>query len=196
MSGDTIADIFITAITMISHFGICLIIFFIGLILFSKKSKTVEGYFSAVASNSIFDLLYATLTTIVKMNCFYKNGYVIFVIHRFDYELDLHLIRIIVTAYQFMAHICLYVVAIPFYIRYSLICKGQNVPYTIRILLYLFVITYDIGIVSLLYMAFEPSPRELVDLQMKPYLKGNEDGRYWNFAGAIVVSSKITLIET
>lgn len=188
MLGDPTNNSIISITSIIAYFGICLILFFITLILFSKKNKTVEGYFSAVASNSIFDLIFAITTAIAKMNCFHKNGFFVFAIGRFDYELDPSLTKIIVIGHLFIGHMCIYNIYIPFYIRYLLICKRQNVYSTVRILLYIFVITYDIGNSSLLYLAFESSPRELVDLQMKPYLQGYEEGRYWNFAGGIVVS--------
>ena len=188
MPGDSISDFAITVTTIISHFGICLILFFIGLILFSKKNKTVEGYFSAVASNSIFDLLFSIVVVVIKVNCFYKNGFFVFVIGRFDYELDPFLTRIILVAHIFTGHMYLYVVFIPFYIRYSLICRGKNVSHIMRTLLYLFMIAYDIINSSIAYIAFQPSPTELAELQMKPYLRGNEEGRYWNFVGAKVVS--------
>ena len=190
MPGDPISDSIINITNIIAYIGICLILFFIGLILFSKKNRTIEGYFSAVASNSIVDLIFSISTAIIKMDSTYKNGFYIFAINRFDYELQLTLPKIIVMADLFMGHMCLYVVSIPFYIRYSLICKKRNVPYTIRTLLYLLVITYDIGTCSLLYASYETSPRELVEVQMKPYLKGNEKGRYWNFIGARIVSSE------
>lgn len=193
MSGGTVTDFFITVSTIASHVGICLILFFLGLILFSKKNRTVEGYFSAVASNSILDLIFSILVAIVKMDCFYKDGFFVFAMHRFDYELDPVLNKILIMACVFMAHTCFYVVSIPFYIRYMLICKKQNVNYGMRILLYLFGISCGVGTFSLFYMVFYSSPPELVEYQMKPYLKGNENGRYWNFAGAKIVSWRILL---
>ena len=195
MAGDAITDLFITVANITSYFGICLMIFFMGLVLFSKHNRTIEGYFSAVASNSIFDLLYTVFTAIAKMDSFHKDGFFVFAINRFDYELDPFLTKIIVIGYLFTGHMCFYVVSIPFYIRYSLICKGQRVPYTIRALLYLFLIAYNTANISLVYTTLQTSPRGLVELQMKPYLKGNEKGRFWNFSAALLVSLEIILIK-
>ena len=190
---DPPSNFLFTVATVIPHFGIGLILFFITLVLFSKKNRTIEGYFLAVASNSIFDLLYSTVTVVVQMDSFYKDGFFVFAIRRFDYELNPILTRMIISGYLFAGHMCMHIVCIPFYIRYFLICKRQNVHYTIRTLLYSFAIVYDIGTSMLFYLAFEPSPRELIEYQMKPYLKGNEDGKYWNFTGARVVGWNTTL---
>ena len=188
MPGDPISELIINVASVITYFGICLMIFFIGLIFFSKKNRTIEGYFSAVASNSIFDLIFSTITAIVQMDSFHKNGFYVFAINRFDYELDPLLTKLIVLLYICAAEVSLCAISIPFYIRYSLICKKRNVSYTMRVLLYFFIIAYAIGACSILYVAYRSSPRELVELQMKPYLKGNEKGRYWNFVGAKIVS--------
>ena len=190
MVRDMISDLIITVANIISYFGICLILFFIVLIIVSKNNRTIEGYFSAVASNSIVDLMFSTIVAIIRLDSFSKNGFYVLAITRFDYEISPTLTKHIINVWMLAAHVCLDVVGIPFYIRYLLICKKQNVTHTMRILLYLFVMTCDTIIAVLLSIAFDVSPRELVELQMKPYLRGNEEGRYWNFVGAEIVSLK------
>ena len=188
MLGDPTSNVVINIANVISYIGICMILFFIGLILFSKNNRTIEGYFSAVASNSIFDLTFSIISAVIKLDSFHKNGFYVFAITRFDYEMNPFLAQIVITIWLFTGNICFGVVVIPFYIRYLLICKKQNIRYTMRILLYLLVITYDAGISLLLFMSLKVSPRELVELQMKPYLIGNEEGKYWNIIAAQIVS--------
>ena len=138
MSDDELNSLIINITNIISYFGIILIIFFIGSILCSKNNKLTEGYFSVVASNSIFDLIFSLTTTFAKFDSFYKDGYYFFVIKRFDYEIHPIISKAITTGALFCANMCMYVIAIPFYVRYSLICKKQAVRYIIRISLYLF----------------------------------------------------------
>ena len=194
MVGTPTNNILIAVTSVISSFGICFILFFLGLILFSKNNKTIDGYFFAVASNSIFDLTFSIMTLTAKLDCFCKDGFFVFTINRFDHELDPFVINAIMLTWIFTAHTCFYVVPIPFYIRYSLICKRQNVSYAMRVLLYLFIVVYEIIICSLFSAAFRPSPSELVSMQMKPYLRGNEEGKYWNIFATRIVSSETTFV--
>ena len=196
MTDEFITHFIITATNIISCFGICLIVFYIGLIVLSRKNKTVEGYFSAVANNSVFDFLYSIVIVIAKIDCRYINGFAVFALHRFDYEINPFLTRIIAIGHIFTGHMCLYVVCIPFYIRYSLICKKQNASYGLRILLYLFAVASGIITSSILYMVFHPSPPELVGYQMRSFLKGNDEGKYWNFVGAEIVSLRFFSLIT
>lgn len=188
MATDLLTELILSTATVVLYSGVILIIIFIALILFSKNSKTIEGYFFAVASNSFFDLSFTLISAVIKLGSMYTDGYYVYTVNMFDYEMDPGVTKALILAWIFLGNMCTYSLVVPFYVRYSLVYKTKNVHFSLRTLLYSFLFIYEVIIITFFHWALEVSPPELANIHMRSYLKGNDIGRYWNFAAAKVVS--------
>ncbi|KAE9552779.1 hypothetical protein FO519_003996 [Halicephalobus sp. NKZ332] len=130
----------------------------------------------------------------IKINQRLHNGYHVFGVTTFDHRVSKIIIRTMILAGIGMTMLSMYCISVPFALRYLIICKRRLVTMSMLMLLYIPAITCVIIVVFGMNSCLISSDPELEDIQMKPYLLPNAEGRLWNFVATKISSPKTIVL--
>ena len=181
-------EIFITIAFYGAIFGIFCCISFIMFLFFTRESRKVEGFGFSLGQNCVIDILFTLSCMIAKFDFTSRKGYFIYAVTFLDFEISPVLFKTLTLFMVFMIHLILYVIGIPFLIRYLRICKKIHLGWKTIFKMYFVVLVYESIVIYFMNISLVPFPEELAEIRMRPQFLPNKNGRFWNFIAAKIVS--------